>query len=487
MSNVNITPEELAYIRQMMQAERVKNAGTNPGISPTGPGGLFNVPGLNPFVPTTFIPTEGLEDVLEARGHVFTSIEEQPLFGILTGQTASTGTEPTESCSEDVRTPGNLKMCEQVWKFGQLTMKTQPIDLSQTGRITNRATPLDLQLINDPFNSQVASQIVPQGQSDFMRSTVSKMVLELANDFKRDYAELVWTGNPTNTVGSTGYIEYNGLDRIINTGYTDVNTGTACPAADSLVQDLNYTIVQNNPSLTLRTFVETYRDRRLLASQLRMPAINYAWVMRRQLFLALTEIWPCAYYTYRCYAQSPNSNAMVTISGTEQAQMRDDMRANMYLLIDGERVPVIIDNAMNETNHSNGNFSSNAYLVPLSAPGSGFGDTQGKLTYMEYFNYRNQFGFQGELERLGIAQAGTFRTSPDGRFIIMLPAPTAFCVQIMMRTKKRIICRTPFLAARIDNAQYNVYIHERDPLPSSSFYVNGGNTSYIQTTYPPAS
>ena len=484
---MQLTAEEMAYLRQMMNQERLKNAGTNPGIPATGPGGLFNVPGLNPYVSTTFIPTEGLEDVLMERGHVFTSIEEQPLYGILTGQTASTGSESTVSCDENVRTPGSLKMCEQVFKFGQFTMKSNPIDLSQAGRITNRATPLDLQLINDPFNETVANQIVPQSQSDFMRSNVSKMVLELANDFKRDYANVFWDGNPSNTTGSTGYIEYKGLNQIINTGYVDVNTGVACPAADSLVKTLNNAIVQNNPTATLRMFVEVYRDRQLLASMLRMPKVQYAWVMRRQLFLSLSEIWPCAYFTYRCYAGSPNNNAMVTISGTEQAQMRDDMRANSYLLIDGERVPVIIDNAMDETNHANGNFSSTAYLVPLAAPGSGFADTQGKLTYLDYFNYRNAYGFQGELERLGIAQAGQFRTSPDGRFIIMLPPPTAFCVQVMMRTKKRVICRTPFLAARIDNVQYNVYIHERDPLPSSSFYVNGGNTSYMQTTYPPAS
>jgi hypothetical protein len=483
---MQLSAEELSYLRQLMQQERLKNAGSNPGIPPTGPGGLFNVPGLNPYVSTTFIPTEGLEDVLMAQGHVFTSIEEQPLFGILTGQTASSGTEATASCDENVRTPGYLKMCEQVFKFGQFTMKTNPIDLSQAGRITNRATPLDTQLINDPFNQELANQLAPQSQSDFMRSSVAKAITELANDFKRDYAHVFWDGNPSNTTGSTGYIEYKGMNQIINTGYTDVNTGVACPAADSLVKDLNYAIVQNNPTATLRMFVEVYRDRRLLASQLRVPAVNYAWVMRRQLFLALTEIWPCAYYTYRCYAGSPNGNAMVTVSGTEQAMMRDDMRANQYLLIDGERVPVIIDNAMAEVNHSNGNFSSDAYLVPLSAPGSGFADTQGKLTYIEYFNYRNSFGFQGELERLGIAMNGQFRTSPDGRYIVMLPAPTAFCVQVMMRTKKRIICRTPFLAARISNAQYNVYIHERDPLPSSSFYVNGGNTSYIQTSYPPS-
>ena len=119
MSNPQLSQDELSALRQILQAERFKNAGTNVGIPPLAPGGLFNTPGLNPYIPTTFVPTEGLEDVLEANGHVFTSIEDQPLFGILTGQTASQGEEPTTSCDENVRTPGNLKMCEQVWKFGQ--------------------------------------------------------------------------------------------------------------------------------------------------------------------------------------------------------------------------------------------------------------------------------------------------------------------------------------------------------------------------------
>jgi hypothetical protein len=48
-----------------------------------------------------------------------------------------------------------------------------------------------------------------------------------------------------------------------------------------------------------------------------------------------------------------------------------------------------------------------------------------------------------------------------------------------MRTRKRVILRTPFLAARIDNLQYNVYVHEREWQPGTSFFENGGNTSFV--------
>lgn len=477
-----------ARLRQLQEQRqaRYKASGTNPGISPTGPNGLFNTPGLDPNIISTYIPPEGLEEFLEANGHVRITQYSAPDFGIITGQTTATGENPTEPCDENVPVAGSLKLCQQSWPLGEMTLKSQVIRLDNAGTLINRSDMIDGRLVNDPFNSAVASQISTMRPEDILRSTVAKLTLELANDFKRQFAQLIWDGNPVNTAGSSGgYIEFNGLNRIINTGYRDSVTQTLCPAADSLVQDFNDAIVQNNPANILRTFVETYRDRTLLSRQTRFGAVTFAWVMRRQLFLALTEVWPCAYYTYRCYTPSPEGATVISLSGTEQAAFRDEMRIGQFLLIDGQRVPVIIDETLDEINHANGNFSSNAYLVPLSAPGR-LSDTNGQLTYIEYFDYRGQFGMMGELARLGIVQEGTYRVSPDGRFIAMLMSPVAFCRQILMRTRKRIICRTPFLAARIDNIQYNVYIHERDWNHDSSFFVNGGNTSFTgQTFYSP--
>jgi hypothetical protein len=308
------------------------------------------------------------------------------------------------------------------------------------------------------------------------RSTVAKLTTELANDFKRRYAEMLWTGNPTNTAGSSGgYIEYNGLNKIVNTGYRDAISGTTCSAADSLVLSFGNAIVQNNAVTIVRNFVEATRDRRLLAEQIQFGPVVHAWVMRRQLFLALTEVWPCAYYTYRCYAASPTGNATAFVDTNTQVAMRDAMRAGQYLLIDGTQVPVIIDNTMEELNVGAGNFQSSAYLVPLAAPGS-FSETGGMLSYMEYFDYRGPYGMQSALGDMAPDQI--YKVSGDGRFAMMLLSPQSFCRQVLMRTRKRLIMRTPFLAARIDNIRYNVYIHERDYEPGTSFFQDGGNTSF---------
>lgn len=479
------TKDELqSMIQRAIAAERLKASGANPGIAPTGPNGLFVTPGLEPDIPSTYIPPRTIEGFLEQNGHVRTSVYTNPIFGIITGQTASTGEEPSEPCDENVRVPGNLKLCQQTWPLGEFTMKSQVIRLDKMGELENRGSPVDMRLINNPFAQGLASQITPSDPNAFFRSTVAKLTLELANGFTRDYANQIWNGNPANTAGNSGgYIEFNGLNRIVNTGYQDSISNVSCPAADSLVLDFNNAIVQNDAVGIVRNFVEAYRDRKYLAEQTNFGQVNWAWVMRKQLFLALTEVWPCAYYTYRCYASSPTGNATAFVDTQTQVGLRDSMRNGYYLLIDGEQVPVIIDNALDETNNTGGNFTSNAYLMPLSAPGR-YGDTNGQLLYMEYFDYRNQYGMQGALTTLG--PDNVYKVSGDGRFIMMLLSPQSFCRQILMRTSKRIILRTPFLAARIDNIQYNVYIHERDYNADSSFYVNGGNTSYVPPTfYPP--
>jgi hypothetical protein len=361
-------------------------------------------------------------------------------------------------------------------------MKSQVIRLDNAGQLINRGSPLGLQLINDPFNMEQAAQIAPQDPNALFRSTVAKLTTELANDFKRQFSRQIWDGNPGNTSGSAGgYIEFNGLNRIVNTGYQDVISQTACPASDSLVQDFEDAIIQNNVIHAVRTIVETYRDRKYLSELTAFGQVNWAWVMPYQLFLSLTDIWPCAYYTFRCYTASPNdSNATAFVNAEQSVLLRDSMRNGRFLLIDGMQVPVIIDNTIAEINHANGNFTSNMYLLPLSAPGR-YGDTNGQLTYMEYFNYRGPFGMMSELGTVG--PDNIYKVSADGRFIAMLMSPNSFCRQILMRTRKRIICRVPFLAARIDNLQYNVYIKERSPFIDSSFYVNGGNTSFVGPTY----
>lgn len=463
-----------AALAQMFTREKASGT-TGLGIPPHGYNALWNQPGVEPGVISTYIGPRGLEQWLEARGLVKKSQMLNPIYQILTGQTASSGDEPTTPCDENVPIPGDLKVCNQTWPFGEMTMKSKPIRVDNAGELINRSEPLDLRLLNNPFAA--ADQVVPAGSTDLFRNKLAKAVVELTNDFKRRYAHLVWDGSPVNTAASTGgYLEYNGLARIVDDSYQDVFTGIACSAANSYVASFSG-ILQDNTAAYVRNMIETYRMRKYLAEQLKINDVEFVFVMRYQAFLSFTDVWPCVYNTYRCYTAAPGGNSVVIdTSAAENNKLRQDMRDGMYLLIDGDRVPVVIDTTMTETNIGNGNFESDVYLLPVRSPTLG-----GDLLWMEYFDYKGPFGMQSIISQMG--PDGEYRVSPDGRFAIHFLSGVSFCKQVEIRTRKRIILRAPFLAARLQDAQYSVYQHEREWEPGTSFYENGGQTSFAGPVY----
>lgn len=474
---------------QAMLAETTKASATSPTVVPPhGPNALFNTPGLGRGIVNAGLiqPLKGLYGFLEAAGHVHTTRFVNPVFGMLTGQTASTGTEPTENCAPG-RRPGNLKICKQVWPFGQLTMTSQVVSLVDAGQVNNTGESLDLQLIGNPFAE--LPQIVQMNPREIFLRKEAKAVLELINAFRRDYCGLTFTGNPANTAANAGgYKEYNGLDRLINTGYRDSETGIACAAADStIVTNLAGLAVESNSEEYVSTLVEAYDYVKYLASQLRLGEIDWAFVMRRGAFRALTEIWPCTYRTYRCNL-TENDQARVNLDGNAMAQMVVDMRNGEYLLIDGVQVPVIIDDCQPETFVNNtlpggGLWTSDIYLVPLR--GSAFAGDEyspaGQITFLDFFDFNAPGAARDVISGLGIQ--ATAQVTNDGRYLILKEPPTRGCYDIQIWTKPRLINRAPFLSVKFEDVRYQKRFNERGFTPGGPYTLNGGSYSLAGQTF----
>ncbi len=107
-----------------------------------------------------------------------------------------------------------------------------------------------------------------------------------------------------------------------------------------------------------------------------MP-VDFRLAMRWSAFYQLTEVWPCAYNTYRCVAaDSGLSAAQPSVNDAlrlqeQRDQMRGDWdaRTGQFLWIDGRKVSVIIDDTIPETALSAGAFNSTIYIVPLTVIG----------------------------------------------------------------------------------------------------------------------
>lgn len=483
--------ETLNAIAELL-AQRLKASATSPTVTPPhGPDSTFNTPGLSRNIVNALVqPMPGLWGFLEQQGHVFRSADTSPIFGILTAQTASSGSEPTVACAPG-RTPGNLTMCQISFPFGQLTMSSSVIRLQDAGQVINRGELVDQRLIGNPFaDLPPIASVTPQ---QLFLSRYAKAVVELLNAIRRDYQPLVFTGNPTNTSASNNYKEYNGLAKIFNTGYRDAITGQLCPAADPLVvTSLAGKNVASNAEEYVSTIVEAYTDRVYLSRQLSLGDVQWAFVGKRGFFRALTEVWACTYRTYRCDLTA-NPEARVNLDGNAMTQQVLDMRNNSYLLIDDVRVPFIPDDALPEDFVNNslaggGLWESDLYLVPLRASsfvGDEYGPA-GQITYINNFDY----GAPGAAESI-ISAAGWqsyARVTNDKRFLLLNEPPTNGCFQLQVYTRPRIICRAPFLGIRFPDVRFQKRFNERSPFPGNPYNIGGGAYSFagqtIQTSVP---
>lgn len=117
------------------------------GHIPGSTTGLFSFPGLEPDVVNAMtMPRLGLLDMLPSR----TTIYDQPLVGIMTGVTASSGSEPAGVC-DDPPVAGLMKLCVHKYVLGRMSRMTRVFDIDRAGMYANRSDFNDLNLIGNPL------------------------------------------------------------------------------------------------------------------------------------------------------------------------------------------------------------------------------------------------------------------------------------------------------------------------------------------------
>lgn len=443
-----------------------------------GPLGLFSAPGLSaPLFSAMVLPNMGLQSTLPVRP----SRDANPLYGIITGVTASTGDEPTGVC-DDPPVAGVAKLCEHSFVFGRQSRMSPVIQLDRVGLWTNRGEFGDLQLMNNPFRTDVQVPTIPGMDANNMaRNEVAKTLFEFGTAWARDFAKELYTGNPTSNTAGGGRKYFYGLDILINTGYRDAETGTACPAADSIVRSFGSLDVSakdangnfTNGTTLVRTITNMYRNLRFLATRAGLDPVDWVLAMPWSLFYEITEVWPIAYHTYRNTVSTSNQTLYNDAKSITDArdQMRGDIynRTGQYLLIDGVKVPCVLDDSITYTVAAGETFSSTVYFIPMTVLGGT------PVTLLEYLPY-DQAGGALEAARLW-APGNSYYVTDNGRFFWHLKPPTNFCVQFVALAAPRLLLLTPYLAARLTNVKYTPLAHERDGFADSSYFVDGGKTA----------
>lgn len=459
------------------QSNANKRSKAVPSSTPTtyyghGPAGLFSTRGMSQALFSAMVlPSLGVQSILPVRPNR----EANPLYGIVTGVTASSGSEPDGPC-DDPPTTGLTKLCTHSFVFGRQSRMSRVFELDRVGLITNRAEFDDYQFNGNPFREGVYSPTIPNMSTEALaRNEMAKALFEMAVAWSRDFAVEFYTGNPSNNSANGGRKYFNGADRLINTGYRDAETGIACPAADSIVRSFGSLEISGdafaaNAAALVRQITNILRNLQFLSSRAGLDPTQWVIAMPWSMFYEVTAIWPCAYQTYRCSVGGTNNTAFSDRDGMNAMtdSMRGDIynRTGQYLLIDGQQVPVVIDDAITETVGAGETFTSSIYFIPLTVLGGT------PVTFLEYVPYDQANGAM-DFAR-AFAPADSYYTSDNGRFIWHKKPPTNFCVQLLAKCEPRLLMLTPYLAARLTNVKYTPVAHQREWDTASSYYVDGG-------------
>lgn len=437
-------------------------------------GGLFSAPGVRPDRYSAFPRVRSFAKLLTPQpSDIYNEI-----ISIVTGASDGTGNNASDFCGT-APTPGYLKQCEQQYQYGKWFSKTNVNSVNDIGYLRNRAD-IPGQILNA---GPAANPLIPDIMYKLV-DTRSQLQYELFLQgamMERSLERALILGNPTNSNSGTpgaagqnqrGFIkEFKGLDLQIKTGYTDTS-GVACPAADSIVVNFSSAnigaTVPGGDGRTITSVISdvwyALKDRQ---TQVGMDGVEYAIVMRKEEFRALTDIYANTYATTRFQSNTYSAGLPLIQDATRTNDLRVEMLNNQYLIIEGEVVPVVFSDGipLDPTGGAN-NYKADMYFVPLSWAGR-------PLIRLEYFNLGNQY----------INEWNGF-INPDRRRIInngfyaMGLNHVSFCDEYLFASVMRLILETPFLAARIDDVEFSYLAATRDPYPGTSMYVDGGTSYY---------
>jgi hypothetical protein len=455
-----VTQEVLASLitSYAEKAEDEKQATTHTAITLHDGSGIFSVCGLNREVISAHIGPDGIASRLP----LVSSVETDPRYATLTGFTAASGAQPTNTC--DTAPSAYMKGCTLTNTFGRVRFDTNTIEFNEVMKKYNRGDFTDLVLMNALTNqANTGKGLLPTGLNDNqVLNLITMAEMTTAGILaERELNRQIWQGNPL--VNN----EFPGLDRQIVTGIVDSDTNVACPALDSDVKDFAYNDVCGTgmdivEQVSMLAYYLMYNARKM-----KVTPVQWAIVMRPELWYELSACWPCRYLSNRC--QSSAGTEIAVINDENNTKRRDDMREGMFLWVNGVKYPVIEDDSIFESNSTNnanlaaGQFASSVYFVPLTIL------RNFPVTFRQYLNYRDPIA---EANVALLRNRQDFWT--DNGIFTWAYQGQLWCFYLGLKTEQRVMLLTPQLAGKLQNVMYEPTQHLRSSDATSEYFRDGG-------------
>ena len=432
------------------------------GTSSIAAGGLFSVASQTPLISAVTGLQRGFETMLPIR---YSKIEN-PTVKLITG-ISEAGAASGNDCNIYPEA-GQFKVCHiSDYPFARYGMKSRSLDLTEVGLVDNDWTNQGQTIVGSPFANDPRTGLAPASTTgeyaQIARSTISKLISEMAFSATVNWGREMLYGNPANNTGVDSIRRMRGLQLLINDNYSDSVTGVDCARVDSLVTNFNATVAGDTNRLIglIVDYIAVFEQRQaLMGFQTRWDGFM---VMHFNLFRQLVFVWAETFYTYR---SALNTSNVANYDGIRLAQMRNEMLNGGYLITDTGNIPVVTDPAVIET-VDRGEYTSDIWFVNRTVNNT-------PTTYIEYLPMDTDTTALGAIRSM-LGQ-NKFAVTDNGRFL-MWRNTEGTCIRISMAYRPRLRVDTPFLCGVINNVSYvpNLLIQET-PFPGDAGYLNGGVT-----------
>ena len=435
------------------------------GANAHGVGGLFSGIGVRPDMYATVPrPINEFSSLLP----LISSNMNNEIYEILTGQTDLEGDAAADSCS-DGPIAGQFKVCRQQIPFGKAKMSTPVRHGDDLGTRIDYAD-MDRNVLNLDTSP---SRFMPAIPGMNVNSDTGKLIMQFGRQIEKSVVLCDGQGVAGNTsnIGSFAFwmSQYDGIERVVRTGYTDSVTTVACPAADSVVishrANIGSVSADNGQAFTTNVVDMVYSVKQR-AETFGITPFTGAIVVHPNMKRALFYHWACAYYTDFCAGSQYNEN------NTDAVMIRkfaDEMMNGSYLLVDGMPIPVFVHSGLSmEATGTADEYMADVFYLPIA-----WGNRA--LMFYHYFPQGNP----DSQAWYNLADPGAIRIYNNGLYR-GYGNRSGGCMNFSAEMKMRLILDTPFLAGRVNDVEFSYLAQTRDARPEMSFYRDGGQSGRLQ-------
>lgn len=420
--------------------------------------GLFSAPGVRPERYSAMQRPRTMAKLLRP---VKSNINNE-IIEVVTGQTAGGTTNATGWCAP-APLAGVMKTCQQQYPFGNFKLGVRISTIQDAGLLKNRADIPGIIMNNPPEENPFVPDLLYRltDTQSVLQTNFYQAGIQVERSFGIELFQGV-VGTDTSIPG--WWKDFNSIPSLIKTGNVDAISELPCPAIDSIVVSWNADV---GATVNGRNIVQAYTDT-MYAAQDRadttgLGGMQFAFVMRKEAFYALTEVWACQYNTFRC--QSGTAGQPNVASVVDMNQLRLEMLRGQYLLIDGIPYPVIFEEGIVINQLAGGSarvLRSDSFLLPISWNG-----VQGIRT--EFDDMSNQYSL--ELASFVINQ----NMFLNNGMYLLTKEETQGCIDFTLNMKLRVFLEWLWLAGRIDGMSYSYQAQTHVADPGTTWgYVNGG-------------